>query len=253
MTASTSLPSRQPGFFARRWLTIFNSLVGLYVVLPILAPSLMSVGLERPARLIYTLYSPMCHQMAFRSFFLFGEQAAYPRELAGVAHITPFEAYAHTLPEFEGIPADDWVSFFAAARRFVGNMEMGYKLALCERDIAIFGALLVGGLAYGVARRRWNITALPIVWFAIIGMGPIALDGFSQLLGYYGLTIPWIAEYIPLRESTPFLRTATGAWFGLCVAWLALPQLDAGVRDLTPPAPAGLRPKTEGSNVSEVA
>ncbi len=232
MAPLTPSTTRQPGFFSRHWLTIFNTLVGIYVVLPILAPSLMSLGLERPARLIYTIYSPMCHQMAFRSFFLYGEQGVYPRELAHVPHVTPFETYAQTLPEFQGIPADDWVSFFAAARRFVGNMELGYKMALCERDMAIFGALLIGGVAYGAARRRWQINALPIIWFVIIGMGPIALDGFSQLFGYYGLTIPWIGEHLPVRESTPFLRTATGAWFGLCVAWLALPQMDAGVRDL---------------------
>lgn len=228
----------------RHWLFFFNLVVGLYVALPILAPILMEAGLTTPARIIYTAYSPMCHQMAFRSFFLGGEQHVYPRALAGASDMKPFEAYAAGLSEFQYIPAEDWPDYFLAARRFLGNAQMGYKMALCERDISIFGALLVGGLIYAAARRRGAVRPLPIVWFVLIGMAPIGLDGFSQLLGYYGLSVPQMARIFPLRESAPWLRSLTGAWFGLCVAWLALPNIDLSVRGLAqaeirphPPAP----------------
>ena len=63
---------------SRHWLAVFNVIVFIYVALPISAPILMKAGAEGPARVIYTVYSPMCHQMAQRSFFLFGEQSAYP-------------------------------------------------------------------------------------------------------------------------------------------------------------------------------
>ena len=32
---------------------------------------------------------------------------------------------------------------------FVGSPELGYKVAFCERDVAIYLAVLLAGLAYG--------------------------------------------------------------------------------------------------------
>ena len=59
-------------WLSRHWLGVFNGAAALYVGLPILAPILMNIGATGPAKAIYVAYSPMCHQMAFRSFFLFG-------------------------------------------------------------------------------------------------------------------------------------------------------------------------------------
>jgi len=164
-------------------------LAAVYVGLPILAPALMNAGITEPARTIYTIYSPMCHQMASRSFFLFGEQPAYPRELAGT-ELTPIEAYMDDIPAFEGVPKDPeaWTAFLMPAREFLGNDTMGYKMALCERDIAIYGFVLLGSLLYWILRRGIGIKipALPIWAFIVFGMGPIALDGFSQLLRIEG-------------------------------------------------------------------
>ena len=171
---------RSVHWFSRHWLAVFNVVLLIYVGLPILAPVFMQAGLVAPARVIYTIYSPMCHQMTQRSFFLFGEQVAYPREIAGT-NMTPIEAYIGEIPEFEGVSPDNWPAFFTAARRFIGNEQMGYKIALCERDIGIYGFVLIGGLIYGLIRSRVNVKPLPLVLFLIIGMGPIALDGFSQL------------------------------------------------------------------------
>ncbi len=238
MHTSPQPPQNRSGLsLTRHWLLFFNLCIGLYVTLPILAPVFMHLGLTRPARLIYTVYSPMCHQMAFRSFFLYGEQTAYPRQQAHAAGLTPFEAYSQDLTEFSGIQADDWPSFFLTARRFLGNDEMGYKMALCERDISIFGALLAGGLVYAVLRRRRPLQPLPLLWFVVLGMLPIGVGGFSQLFGYYGLSVPAMGRIFPLRESPPLLRSLTGAWFGLCVAWLALPNIELSLRDLKPPKP----------------
>jgi uncharacterized membrane protein len=226
-------------WLSKHWLGTFNVVAAIYVGLPILAPVLMENGYESPARVIYTAYSPLCHQMAQRSFFLFGEQPVYPRELAG-SDYTPIEVYAADLPEFEGISADNWPAFFAAARDFLGNEQLGYKMALCERDIGIYGFVLVGGLLYAMLRNRMKIKPLPIVAFLIIGMGPIGLDGFSQLFSYWGAPIDGstatgiagiIHRLLPLRESPPVLRTLTGAWFGLTLVWLAYPHVNAGMKD----------------------
>ena len=223
---------------SKHWLAVFNVIVGIFVGLPLLAPVLMNVGATGPGRIIYTIYSPMCHQMASRSFFLFGEQPAYPRELAGT-DLTPIEAYMPTIPAFADVDPDNWVAFTFAAREFLGNDEMGYKMALCERDMGIYGFVLLGGLLYGLLRMRFNIKPLPLLAFIIIGMGPIGLDGFSQLFGYYATPInssepnaiqAALQSIFALRESTPLLRTLTGAIFGLTLVWLAYPHVDVGMQ-----------------------
>lgn len=222
---------------SRHWLRYFNIIVGVYISLPLLAPILMNAGLQRPARVLYTMYSPMCHQMAFRSFFLFGEQSVYPRELAG-SSFTSFETYSDDLSEFDGVDKNDWPTYFFTARQFLGNEQMGYKTALCERDMAIFGTLFVGGLAYAILRRKYQIKPMPFLLFLFLGMGPIGLDGFSQLFGYIGVNVGgdltvvqrFFSSIFVLRESPPYLRTLTGAIFGLSVAWLTLPSLDEGMQ-----------------------
>lgn len=225
-------------WLSRHWLAVFNSLAFIYVALPILAPVLMNVGAETPAQLIYTVYKPFCHQMTQRSFFVFGEQVAYPREIAGT-DFKPIESYVAQIPEFEDAPPENWPRFFAAARRFVGNEQMGYKMALCQRDIGIYGFVFVGGLLYAMLRNRFNIKPLPLVLFIIIGMGPIAIDGFSQLFSYWATPLDGsaasglaatIQRLLPLRESTPTVRALTGAWFGLMLVWLAYPHVNIGMK-----------------------
>lgn len=225
-------------WLSKHWLAVFNTLIFFYVALPILAPVLMNAGLTGPARVIYTVYSPLCHQMTQRSFFLFGEQSAYPREIAGT-DLKPIEDYIGEIPEFSGVTADNWPAFFSSARSFLGNEQMGYKMALCQRDIGIYGFVLIGGLMYAMMRNRFKISPLPLLVFVIIGMGPIALDGFSQLFSYWATPLDGsspsgimaqIQSFLPLRESTPLLRAFTGAWFGLTLVWLAYPHVNAGMK-----------------------
>lgn len=199
--------------FSRHWLAILNTIVFLYVALPFMAPVLMRVGATTPARWIYTVYSPVCHQLAFRSWFLFGEQAAYPRQLAGTG-LTSFGAAT-------GISEDD----LAAARAYVGEEGIGYKVALCERDIAIYGGIFLAGVAFSFVRGR--LRPLPImIWFGL-GVLPMAIDGGSQLLsGLPGIPTAW-----GVRESTPLLRTITGLLFGVLNVWLAYPHIEISMAE----------------------
>jgi uncharacterized membrane protein len=225
-------------WLSKHWLAVFNSLIFIYVALPILVPVLMNAGLETPARVIYRVYSPLCHQMTQRSFFLFGDQYSYPRELAGT-DLRPIESYAGDIPEFENVEADNWPAFFTAARRYLGDENLGYKMALCQRDIGIYLFVLVGGLLYAMLRNRFNIKPMPFLLFLIVGLGPIALDGFSQLFSYWSTPLDGsdptgiaatIQNLIPLRESTPLLRAFTGAWFGLSLVWLAYPNVNESMK-----------------------
>src|SRR5512139_1674183 len=81
---------RFTGWFANHYILVLNLIVLIYVGLPFLAPVLMEAGMNKPAGVIYKVYSATCHQFAFRSWFLFGEQAVYPREAAHVAGLVPY-------------------------------------------------------------------------------------------------------------------------------------------------------------------
>lgn len=192
--------------FSRHWLVFANLIVLLYVGLPFAAPTLMKVGLERPASWIYSLYSPMCHQLGYRSWFLYGKQAAYPKEIAGTSLISFDEA--------TGLDEEN----LTEARKFIGNDALGFKVALCERDVAIYGGILLGGLAFGLFRSK--LKPLPLWIWILVGIMPIALDGGTQLLS----VISFLS--FPVRESTPFLRTITGLLFGTMNVWLAYPYVE---------------------------
>jgi len=202
-------------WFSNQYMTILNLFTFLYVFLALLAPTFMKIGWEVPGKVIYKVYSPLCHQLAFRSFFIFGEQFYYPRELAGVEGVI-------TYGEASGFDEND----IATARNFAGNDSMGYKMALCQRDIAIYGAILLFGIVFSVTGKK--IKPLPWYLWIIIGLGPIGLDGFSQLLSQTGLSI---FQWLPVRESTPFLRAMTGAFFGLATAWFGFPYLEETVQE----------------------
>lgn len=204
-------------WIARNYLLVLNLFMLLYAGLPFLAPTLMKLGAETPANIIYRMYKPLCHQFGFRSFFLFGEQPFYPLAEAGLTGYKTFE-------EVSGIPnLDDPYSFTRfEARNYIGNDMVGYKVALCERDVAIYLAILGFGVVFGLTGRRFK--SLHWMLWLVIGIGPIGLDGFSQLFSQFNWD--WLASIVPYRESTPFLRVLTGALFGLATAWFAYPNIE---------------------------
>jgi uncharacterized membrane protein len=201
----TRLADRVVFWLSKHWLSVFNTFILLYVGLPVLAPVLMFLGAEWPATAIYTIYRPLCHQLPQRSFFLFGPQLTYR---------------AAELME----RVDMHVGLDLATRAFVGNEAVGYKMALCQRDISIYGAMLFVGLLYGVLRRWWKVPPLP--WWGYIGLGvvPLLLDGGYQFLSYI---MPWIWPGSPITpfETTPARRVITGSLFGLATVWLAYPAV----------------------------
>lgn len=181
---------------ARHWLALFNLAWATYVLLPFVAPVLMFLGIETPARLIYTVYSFMCHQLPDHSYFLFGNSLA------------PLKPAL----EAGGMPVG--VNLLQE-RQFIGNAAIGYKVAICQRDIAIYGAVLLAGLLFGVVRRRLNALT---IWIYALLLLPMALDGGTQLFG--------------LRESNWLLRSLTGALFGMASVWLAYPYIEDAMQEV---------------------
>src|SRR5260370_15086720 len=89
-------------------------------------------------------------------------------------------------------------------------------MALCARNLAIFGSLLAGSLAFRSV-RAW---LPPLDWrLWIVTMLPMALDGGAQLFGW--------------RESTWELRTLTGLIFRLGVCWFPRPTIESVARGNT--------------------
>jgi uncharacterized membrane protein len=173
----------------RHWLLALNAALGVFLVGALAAPILAAAGARSAADGLYAAYHLTCHQWAFRSFFLFATQqpvAVYDQQQLTNQALDPFT--------------------------FVGTPALGWKMAFCERDLAIYLGLLLVGLLY--ARGR----TLRPAGFALYGVlvFPMALDGFTQLFGW--------------RESTWELRVLTGLVFGLASAWLVLPRLDASFR-----------------------
>jgi uncharacterized membrane protein len=203
-------------WFSRHYVGVLNMLVIIYLGLPVLAPFLMSVGLAGPATLIYRGYSYVCHQLAYRSFFILGDQPVYPRAAAG---LDGWVSYGQAT----GLGEASTVTDLAQARFFVGNPAMGYKIALCQRDVAIYGGILLFGIIFSLTNRR--IPPLPWYLWLLIGILPIALDGLSQMLSQPPL------EFLPFRESTPFLRSFTGFLFGYTTAWFGYPLVEDTMRE----------------------
>jgi uncharacterized membrane protein len=61
----------------RHWLLFANGLVLLYAGLPWLSPLARAAGYEGLGRLLFMLYTPLCHQLPERSFCVHGYQVAY--------------------------------------------------------------------------------------------------------------------------------------------------------------------------------
>lgn len=224
---------------AIRWLLLLNLLVFVYVGLPFLAPVLMANGITGPANTIYNAYGFVCHQFAFRSWYLFGEQPAYPRQRART-DLDSFESVAADDPHFAGIDVSELdTDLVIGARTFRGNDEVGYKVAFCQRDVAIYGGILLAGLVYGLFRDR--VRSLRFWQYVLIGIVPIGLDGFSQLfvnppfdeagLGVISLIGTVSKAIFGVRESTPMLRTLTGLLFGVANVWLAYPHINEAMEE----------------------
>ncbi len=189
-------------FFGRHWLALVNLALFLYLAVPFLAPLFMLAGLPGLAQVIYGVYYPLCHQLPYRSFFIGGANPVYN--------------YADLWPLLDqSFPPE-------SHRWFIGNQTLGYKIALCQRDLAIYGAMLLAGLIFALVRRRyrppdWRLTLVITVLLTV----PMAVDGLTQLVG--------------LRESVWQLRLLTGGLFGLAWVWLLYPYIEAGARQVHEP------------------
>jgi uncharacterized membrane protein len=196
--------------------------LGVYVGLPWLAPAFMRLGFERPAEIIYAVYSTQCHQLSQRSIFLFGPKAMYSaaelRNLAGVA------------------------TEVVSLRNFIGSPDLGWKVAWSDRMVSLYTSIFAFGLLARLLRRR--LEPLPIWAFILLAL-PMAIDGGTHFLSdFAGLgegfrdQNAWLAaltgNLLPtsfyvgdaLGSFNSWMRLLTGVLFGLGIVWTAFPHIE---------------------------
>jgi len=209
-------------WFSRHWLLAFSIIYGLFVGLPFLAPVLMQIGWETPARGLYFIYSFFCHQLPDRSFFLFG-----PQGMVGLPTIQA--AWRET--------ANPMV-----LRQFIGSPELGWKVAWSDRMVSMYGSILLAGWGWGLMRRR--VKALPL-WGLVLFALPMFLDGTTHFLSDLGgidqgfrYTNEWLATLTnhafpatfyagnALGSFNSWMRLLTGTLFGVGIVWFAFPYME---------------------------
>lgn len=193
-------------FITRHWLALAVIFLALFAGLPMLAPVAMHYGMTGLGDVLYKSYSVTCHQLAFRSYFFFGEKPAYTiAELQNALNVTN--------------PSSD--AFYW--RDFIGNAQLGYKMAWCERDASIYIAMIAALVLFGLIRARVPILNWRVYLLFVL---PMAIDGTWQLF-----TSPLNILPLPTHESTPELRLITGALFGFGSIWLVFPYVEQAMRD----------------------
>ena len=194
----------------RGYALLFAFVFIFYIGMAAMPALLMASGHDSAGKLIYRGFHFLCHQYPWRSWYLKGEQPYYPlisSEGSGIKTIE--EASGMILGEIH-------------PRTFYGNPQMGYKMAVCQRDTAIYGTMALFSLCFFLSRNR--IRRVDWKLWLIAGVLPMAVDGIWQMVSQ-------LIPGLPFRESTPFLRTLTGALFGFFTCWYLLPTLERSLRE----------------------
>ncbi len=190
----------------RHWLAAANTLLGLFVALPWLAPICARLGWWALADPIYTAYMLFCHQLPERAAFIFGYQVAYCWRNSAI-YTTIFIG----------------ALIYAQARQAGADGRLGWLL----RPMAwpVFALLLVplglDGFSHLLGLRETN------AWFNTLTGGQFSAFSLGDAVG----TLNW------------WLRIISGTLFGYAVVRLLYPWigivLDQGrILAAAPPLPA---------------
>lgn len=181
---------------------------------------MMKWNLPALGRIIYFVYSFLCHQLPERSLFLFG-----PRWMYSISEIQ--SAWQNT---------DNPLIL----RQFIGNPQMGWKVAWSDRMISMYGGIWFAALLWSLSKKQRRIS----VWIFILLALPIVLDGFTHLISdFSGLaagfryTNHWLAVltqnsfpstfYVgdSLGSFNSWMRWLTGFLFAFGLVWWLFPYV----------------------------
>jgi len=172
----------------RHWLALVLIPLLLFVLLPFGAPLALHVGWTWLGESIYWLYTPFCHQLPQRSWFLFGEKLTY--SLSEINQVIP--------------TTEIW-----SLRRFYGTPELGWKVAWSDRMISFYMLIPFFGLLYGWIRQA-KPKMMPLSFQVLIWtLAPLFADGVTHLLND-----AFVGDYASgFRDTNAWLRAITGNLF----------------------------------------
>jgi uncharacterized membrane protein len=216
-----NLADRITNTIANRWMLIFSLALGFYVGLPFLAPVFKQLGWSKAADSIYFLYSFVCHQFPQRSFFFFGQDSSYSLDT-----IQLWQDTSNPL----------------TLGRFIGNEQLGWKVAWSDRMVAMYSSIPVLSWLWYPFREKIKPLSLQGFFLFLIPMG---VDGISHMISdlvglgngfrssnvwlkvITGNTFP--VEFYSGTQIGSFnssMRILTGILFGIGVVWFFFPHLD---------------------------
>lgn len=205
-------------------------ILGIYVGLPWLAPIFMKIGWTGTGNLIYMLYSTQCHQLPERSFFLFGPKLMIP--LSDIQ-----AAWENTNNPL-------------ILRKFIGNPEMGWKVAWSDRMVYMYTSIILFAIFIFAPRRK---TLKPLPWWGFfLLLLPMAVDGVTHFLsdfsgignGFRDSNL-WLSTLTNHALPASFyagdafgsfnswMRLITGILFGLGVVLFLFPHIQASFQPVT--------------------
>lgn len=207
----------------RHWLPIALLILSIYVILPWLAPVFMALGWTKAGNAIYLIYMTQCHQMPQRSFFLFGDKPMY------------------SLPEVQSVWRGSTNPL--VLRQFIGNSEMGWKVAWSDRMVFMYSSIILWGVLFYYPLRR-KLKRLPWWGFVLLLM-PMAIDGGTHFIsdiaggvgGGFRYSNLWLVTltgnafpatfYVgdALGSFNSWMRLTSGILFALGVVWFIFPYL----------------------------
>ena len=183
-------------------------LLGLLVwgVLPFLAPAAYHWGYPLVGRAIHLIYTPFCHQLPQRSWFLFGPQLTY------------------TLAEIANVASTDQA---VQLRFFFGSPELGWKMAWSDRMVSFYLMTPVFGLVYaGLRRAGVSVRPLSVKHFALFLL-PLFLDGITHMMSdtIWGISSDGFRDtnvWLALLTADQFPSFYVGDHFGTFNWWMRL-------------------------------
>jgi uncharacterized membrane protein len=204
------------------WFILFGIVAGVFVLLPFLAPAFMAIGWNGAGKAIYLIYSLLCHQLPERSYFLLGSKFTY------------------SLSEIQAAWQNTTNPLIL--RQFIGNQQMGWKVAWSDRMVSMFTSIWIFGLLWFPFRRR--LPKLPL-WGLVLFLLLMALDGTTHFISdFWGIgqgfrdSNLWLAILTNHSFAQTFyagdawgsfnsiMRLMSGIMFGLGIVWFAFPYLN---------------------------
>jgi uncharacterized membrane protein len=214
--------NRRVYWVTQNWLLLFSIGFGLFVGLPFLAPVFMQIGWDRAGKVIYFLYTFLCHQLPQRSLFLFG-----PKMMYSLGEIQM--AWQETTNPL-------------VLRQFIGNPEMGWKVAWSDRMVSMYTSILFFAWLWYPMRK--SIRPLPW-WGLVLLVIPMGIDGITHMISdFFGIgqgfrdSNDWLAVLTnnafpasfyagdALGSFNSWMRWITGILFGLGIVWFGFRFLD---------------------------